>query len=292
MTQTLFSLVLTADAAATLIDDDPARARGPSWTRCGPRSSDDGRVAVAHLRASPRRAGTGRPRRRPKAVRGARPGPRPAGGGGGRGPDLLAGAELEVHRVVQEALHNAVRHASATAVGVVLAADHIVVTDDGIGFDPADPHLRTRHLGLAPMEERAAAVGGALRIDSAPGAGTTVTLELPPRLTPSGSSWSTTTPWCARACGRSSAPGPVSRSSPRRPGRRGGRSPRRRPPPRRGPRRLRHARHRRGRGHPLPCGPPSSHPLSSCSPASPPTTRCRRRCGRRRRVRAEGRRPS
>jgi signal transduction histidine kinase len=51
------------------------------------------------------------------------------------------------------------------------------VTDDGEGFDPRDPELRSRRLGLTSMEERAARIGGRLTITSSPGAGTTVRLE-------------------------------------------------------------------------------------------------------------------
>jgi len=53
------------------------------------------------------------------------------------------------------------------------------VSDDGTGFDPADPELRARRLGLTSMEERAQRLGGSLEIRSAPGAGTTVRLEAP-----------------------------------------------------------------------------------------------------------------
>ena len=52
------------------------------------------------------------------------------------------------------------------------------VADDGDGFDPADPALRSRRLGLTSMEERARAAGGRLEIDSRPGGGTTVRLEV------------------------------------------------------------------------------------------------------------------
>jgi signal transduction histidine kinase len=51
------------------------------------------------------------------------------------------------------------------------------VTDDGVGFDPAAAEVRGRRLGLTSMEERARALGGTLRIDSTPGAGTRVRLE-------------------------------------------------------------------------------------------------------------------
>ena len=55
----------------------------------------------------------------------------------------------------------------------------VEVSDDGIGFAPANPELRSRHLGLTSMEERALELGGRLEIRSAPGKGTTVRLEVP-----------------------------------------------------------------------------------------------------------------
>ncbi|MGZ4279782.1 MAG: sensor histidine kinase, partial [Solirubrobacteraceae bacterium] len=55
----------------------------------------------------------------------------------------------------------------------------VAVADDGVGFDPDEPGLRSRRLGLTSMEERARALGGTLSIDSRPGAGTTVVLEVP-----------------------------------------------------------------------------------------------------------------
>ena len=51
------------------------------------------------------------------------------------------------------------------------------MTDDGTGFEPADPELRSKRLGLTSMEERAERLGGELEIRSSPGAGTTVRLE-------------------------------------------------------------------------------------------------------------------
>ena len=72
----------------------------------------------------------------------------------------------EILRIAHEALHNAVRHAAAQPVTVRLhGAEHgsaLEVSDDGIGFDPADPELRSRHLGLTSMEERARELGGRL----------------------------------------------------------------------------------------------------------------------------------
>ena len=93
-----------------------------------------------------------------------------------------AAGDAEVLRVAQEALQNALRHAGAERIDISLQADNgrlrLAVTDDGVGFDPADPALRARRLGLTSMEERARALGGRLSIDSRPGEGTTVTLEV------------------------------------------------------------------------------------------------------------------
>jgi signal transduction histidine kinase len=91
--------------------------------------------------------------------------------------------DREVLRIAQEALHNALRHAGASQVEVRLQGVdgtlRLEVADDGAGFDPADPELRARRLGLTSMEERAARLGGALEIRSAPGAGATVVLAVP-----------------------------------------------------------------------------------------------------------------
>jgi signal transduction histidine kinase len=92
--------------------------------------------------------------------------------------------ELALLRIVHEALHNAVRHAHAEHVTVRVTGNNgapvIEVTDDGIGFDPEASALRSRHLGLTSMEERARELKGRLCIHSAPGAGTTVRIELQP----------------------------------------------------------------------------------------------------------------
>jgi signal transduction histidine kinase len=54
----------------------------------------------------------------------------------------------------------------------------LTVQDDGSGFDPAAQALRARRLGLTSMEERARALGATLTIDSRPGAGTRISLEV------------------------------------------------------------------------------------------------------------------
>jgi signal transduction histidine kinase len=84
-----------------------------------------------------------------------------------------------IYRLVQEALNNSSRHASARNVEVRVARDgprvSFSVRDDGAGFDPR----MVRGLGLLGMEERVGRLGGQVRIDSQPGRGTLVAAELP-----------------------------------------------------------------------------------------------------------------
>lgn len=95
-------------------------------------------------------------------------------------PDALGEAmDTAVYRIVQEALSNAMRHARAAHIEVRLAcggAVEVVIDDDGCGFEPT---TRTHGLGLLGSTERAAALGGTLTVDSAPGAGTRVCVRLP-----------------------------------------------------------------------------------------------------------------
>jgi signal transduction histidine kinase len=97
-------------------------------------------------------------------------------------PRLRPGVDDEVFRIAQEALHNALRHARAESVAVRLEENGeelwLSVSDDGVGFDPSAAALRSRRLGLTSMEERARELGGRLEIESAPGAGTSVRLEV------------------------------------------------------------------------------------------------------------------
>jgi signal transduction histidine kinase len=93
-------------------------------------------------------------------------------------------AELQLLRIVQEALTNVRKHARATRVIVRLAGSEtavtIEITDNGLGFDPQAPgQLEFPRFGLATMRERAEAVGGRLHLTTAPGAGTTLTVTLP-----------------------------------------------------------------------------------------------------------------
>jgi signal transduction histidine kinase len=96
---------------------------------------------------------------------------------------LPAAQEEALLRVAQEALHNALRHAAATRVEVTLTyADtgaQLRVADDGRGFDPMAVRKAGRHLGLVSMRDRAGGVGGRLTVDSEPGKGAVIELEVP-----------------------------------------------------------------------------------------------------------------
>ncbi|NJO07313.1 MAG: sensor histidine kinase [Chloroflexaceae bacterium] len=99
------------------------------------------------------------------------------------------GLEQALYRIVQEALNNIVKHAQASRAFVALDCQpHLVqlrVADNGQGFDVAllhDVAARDgdrRHFGLLTMEERATEMGGALSVLSVPGAGTEIVVQVP-----------------------------------------------------------------------------------------------------------------
>jgi PAS domain S-box-containing protein len=94
-------------------------------------------------------------------------------------PDI----ETAAYRVVQEALTNVVRHSGAKEVTVRLWTSHnslsVQVEDPGVGFEPEKVLARGVSSGLAGIRERAALLGGRVRIESAPGSGTHLTAEFP-----------------------------------------------------------------------------------------------------------------
>jgi len=94
---------------------------------------------------------------------------------------LPADVEQELYRLAQEALNNVLKHAQAhhVAVRLHISADRAIleIADDGVGFEPT---LRGGHgYGLRGMRERAERLGGTLHIESSPGGGTRVWLEVP-----------------------------------------------------------------------------------------------------------------
>jgi signal transduction histidine kinase len=184
VSQTLFSLTLTAEAASELLDRDTeaARAQLAEVRRLAAEAREEMRSLVFQLRPADLEADglvatlqkhvevldRVHPARVELAVRGS------------GGPD--AAVQRELFRIAQEALQNALKHAGATRIAVELDLDpartRLAVVDDGAGFDPSDPRVRSQHLGVTVMAERARAVGGRLDLRSAPGAGTTVAVEV------------------------------------------------------------------------------------------------------------------
>lgn len=93
--------------------------------------------------------------------------------------------EVTAYRIIQEALTNVAKHAKASTCRVYLQRLQttvlITIEDDGIGFDAEEarrPDVR-RGLGLLGIRERASLVQGTLRLETAPGTGTRLTVELP-----------------------------------------------------------------------------------------------------------------
>lgn len=183
--QKLFSLRLTAQAAAALVDRDPARAKEElqQVTDLAAEAADELRSAVVELRPAALdedgliatlrtqvqvldRAHTARVTFRALGVRA-----------------LPAAQEEALLRVAQEALHNALRHAGAERVDVTLSRHGqgalLRVSDDGGGFDPSAVRRAGRHLGLVSMRDRASGVGGGLTVESEPGKGTVIEMEVP-----------------------------------------------------------------------------------------------------------------
>ncbi len=184
VTQKLFSLRLTAEAARTLLSRDPVRADAElaNVRRLAAEAVDEVRAIVVGLRPVDL-AGDGLDVALRKQIElldrvhgatvrfDAAPIPR-----------MGAGCEEALYRIAQEALHNALRHGAPSSVDIRLEARNgrvvLEVADDGLGFDP-EGAAPTGQLGIASMRERAVAVGGNLTVASRPGEGTTVRVEVP-----------------------------------------------------------------------------------------------------------------
>ncbi|MFF0114875.1 GAF domain-containing sensor histidine kinase [Streptomyces prasinus] len=185
VSQKLFSLRLTAQAAARLVDRDPSRAKGElqQVAALAAEAAEELRAAVVELRPAALdedglvatlrtqvqvldRAHSARVTFTARGVRA-----------------LPATQEEAVLRVAQEALHNALRHAEADHVDVTLERRGngavLRVADDGKGFDPGIIRRAGRHLGLVSMRDRANGVGGGLTVESVPGKGATIEMEVP-----------------------------------------------------------------------------------------------------------------
>jgi signal transduction histidine kinase len=96
---------------------------------------------------------------------------------------LTPAVETALYRVVQEALSNATRHARASRIRVEVDQEHNclcgLISDDGVGFEAHSGGHGRGGLGLQGMQERLGALGGTLRVASAPGRGAEIRFRLP-----------------------------------------------------------------------------------------------------------------
>lgn len=95
-----------------------------------------------------------------------------------------AAIDQDVYRIVQEALNNAIKHAQAHEILVLLDGSEsghlcLSISDDGVGFVPGQEEAHAGSFGMKTMRERAETLGGTLRLISAPGRGTTVEVTIP-----------------------------------------------------------------------------------------------------------------
>ncbi|AXG77151.1 GAF domain-containing sensor histidine kinase [Streptomyces paludis] len=185
VSQKLFSLRLTAQAAAALVDRDPARAKGElqQVAALAAEAAEELRAAVVELRpAALDEDGLVHTLRTQIQVLDRAHSARVTFGSSGVRA-LPAAQEEALLRVAQEALHNALRHSGGDRVEVTLARQGpgavLSVTDNGAGFEPRTVRSAGRHLGLVSMRDRASGVGGRLKVRSAPGRGTTIEMEVP-----------------------------------------------------------------------------------------------------------------
>jgi len=180
VSQRLFSIRAHARAAEMLVVKDPSRASGElaAIGQLGAQAHAELRAVIDGL-APPELDGLADSLRRYALLAGRAAGVKVRVSASVL-PDLEPRVQAAAYRVGQEALHNALRHSGAKEISVTLSrtARRVIleISDDGTGFDP---ELASGGLGLASMRERAAAIGGTLRITSAPGAGTRVRLAVP-----------------------------------------------------------------------------------------------------------------
>ncbi len=187
VSQKLFSLRLTADAAAALIttDTDRAATELAAVRRLAREASAELRAVLAELRP-PALSEDGLVAALHKHVETLRHAHRVALTlDATTSCAVPSDVEDTIFRVAQEALHNALRHADPKMIIVRLetCGDTVVleVRDDGRGFDTTAESGAVRRLGLASMRERAERLGGTLVVSSEANAGTVVRIEVPLR---------------------------------------------------------------------------------------------------------------
>ncbi len=185
VSQQLFSMTLTAQAARTQLEKNPARTaaqlerlqetaaaalaemRALIFQLRPPALSEQGLIAALHQHV----AALGRRESLNVTFQVT-------------GEEAYArGLEQALFRIAQEALNNVLKHAGTCQVEVnlILAPDQItlVIRDDGRGFSIHEDPRTERHLGLISMRERTTELGGRFNLDSEPGQGTIITVQIP-----------------------------------------------------------------------------------------------------------------
>ena len=184
VSQTLFSVGLTAEAAALLVDRDPAQAKVELRTLQGLARDalQEMRSLIFELRSAELEADGLVPtlRKHVEVLSRLRSAEVDLLVHGER--RLALDVERELYRIAQEALNNALKHSQASKITLELEMRRrrvtLAVSDDGVGFDLNDPKIHSKRLGLTSMRERVEAIGGSLQIESQQGAGTSVKVEV------------------------------------------------------------------------------------------------------------------
>jgi signal transduction histidine kinase len=185
VTQTIFSITLTAKSARMLLDKDPgqvvpqldhlqelaqgalAEMRGLIFELRPPAVEEIGLVPALrkHFAALKSRNGLTVEFRVAEAVQ------------------LSGEQERRLFRIIQEALNNIVKYAQTDRAAVTLTMEQgqvlLLVEDEGIGFDPAAVEAGQEKMGLTSMRERAEMMGGTFEIDSHPEVGTRIRVAIP-----------------------------------------------------------------------------------------------------------------
>ena len=184
VSQLLFSAVLNSEAASALVESDPklAKARMESVRTVASEAQQQMRDLLTELRLNPLVEGLTAALDRFITVFSKREGIETSFSVEGE-RKLAPNIERELFCIAQEALNNVAKHSQATSAAVELAFSpalvRLKVEDNGIGFDHSHPKGSEPGLGLTHMRERTVGLGGRLTIESAPGKGTKIMVEVP-----------------------------------------------------------------------------------------------------------------
>jgi signal transduction histidine kinase len=98
----------------------------------------------------------------------------------GAGQSIEDDLKLNIYRIIQEQLNNILKHAAAKNISVEVEANakyiHVLVTDDGKGFDPG---IKKKGIGISNMINRVESFNGTISINSSPGNGCVIEINIP-----------------------------------------------------------------------------------------------------------------